>query len=251
MDSVSNEHILGQTYRGYNVQPLAKLHYGKFPYRVVLNFTPDADLEERYKQVMTDMLGEEVNLIAHDLGMAGAAMVRTRLRRTERVITKSLGDIDYRKSARLGEKWGTDDYSGDLKFFLPTQDALDIVLDYAGGKNVKEVEALHDEAHLELIKDPRFTTQRRDSPWHGIFDYKVDISSNKRDRDISLKEMAEYYTVIKDFLKSQADPNEYTIRKNWKRVTVFANQDLILEVLPMLRFEIKMGKYDVVRALVG
>lgn len=245
---LSKEHVLGKSYRGFDVEPLDKLYYGAYPYRVNVSFTVDPRLKDHYAEFMADYLGEPIDVADLDMKIINELTVRTKCARTKRVLKKLLKDTEFRQNYSVAEKWKADgsgtEFRADARIFLLTQQDLDVVLDYVNRSNVQGIEAIQNDDQLELMNDPRFETVSRPSPFWNQYDYKVEILT-ERDR-------VRHWTAteVRNYLDDMGCKGDYKLRKNWKTVTVFGNHDVVMEVLPMIRFQMKLEKFRITRAVV-
>jgi hypothetical protein len=175
-------------------------------------------------------------------------MVSTRVRRIERVLGKKFHDRPFRKNRRMYY----DGEDAEIRLFVTSRHDVDEILNYVNPREIDHIEAITSEQHLDLLRDPRFKIESKDHLYYHKHEYKVNIRvpGDNGDRWSRRDGKPTVFMRVSDFLKTQAERNEYSIRQNWQVVTVFTSEEIVFNVLPLIRFEMQIEDYDIVRVVV-
>lgn len=221
--------LLGNESKNFFVKPSDRIYFGRYPYRIKLNFKYDIDpaVEEamnnfeipdnyheyiRYRQTDLDNVAEQDMWIANYISLVKSQKIFGALQLRKDIVQT----IDLYANLRFY----TDFYSRAITVYCKDKEFYTKVLKKLPG-NVEQCSGPWSTKHKKLLQDKKIDVAVRKKPYWNKYNIKVSARPKNVSYDLRRKKIED----IKHFFEDNIDPNNIRFRRRvWWDCVFYTNE---------------------------
>ena len=227
---------LGKESELFNAKPSDRVYFGKYPYKIKLNFRPEVIKSVNEHMKFYQPTGDEVldhivqkEMFDPDYGIAQQIQWMEQKRHFSALV--SMRDLLTAVDMQTFCRFYTNYYTCDINMYVPNKETYKKILK-AFPKNVVGVAGPWNLKHKKLLADPDTTVAVRSKPFWGKYNIKV----TARHRRMWMDKRREENVHLLDFLKQSISPEEVRFQShNYYNIIFWTSEQQLADVIPFLK----------------